>query len=306
VIEHDFYLSGRPEALSRHAAAACGAERLALAIVGLNLELAGLDAAQLELARREYDQVIAGTPSSSPIVLSVRAAQPGWFRPVDLHGGEYSMGLSHDAGGAWLSGLSFLARFAREPLLSMTLWVEPRAPGAFEGALINSLRVLVAYALHARGGLVLHSAAIESAGRAFVFFGPSGVGKTTLSRLSAATGRSVISDELNALVPAAAGFEVLALPFAGDFGRTATRRAPVPLAGVFRLRQGVTHARTELSRARAIAALLAACPYVNADPLASEDLLSRVLALAECLPPAELCVALDPGFWPLVEAEPPL
>ncbi len=45
------------------------------------------------------------------------------------------------------------------------VWYMGRLLDRFEGALINSLRLLVAYGLLARGGLILHSAAIESKGR---------------------------------------------------------------------------------------------------------------------------------------------
>jgi hypothetical protein len=183
----------------------------------------------------------------------------------------------------------------------MTLWVDPGTVDDFEGGLINSLRVLVAYGLLARGGVMLHSAAVESAGRAYVFFGPSGAGKSTLSGLSAATGRVVISDELNALLPRANGFDVLALPFSGDFGRAAVRRVATPLAGIFRLRQAPVHGLAGLPRAHAIATLLAACPYVNADPVAGDGALSRVQELVERLRPRELAFALDPGFWSVVE-----
>jgi hypothetical protein len=306
VIAHDFYLTDRPDAFDRLAAPACGPERLALSIAGMDVELCGLDAAQLAVARREYGTVLAGAPSSRPLLFAMRAAPPGWFRTPDLRGTEYRIALSHDAGGAWLSGQSFVARLTRGAVPRMALWVEPSRLAAFEGALVNALRLLVAHALHAHGGLVLHSAAIESAGRAFVFFGPSGVGKTTLSRLSAAQGRSVISDELNALVRTANGFAVLALPFAGDFGRTPIRRAPVPLAGLFRLRQGPSHALGQLSQASAIAALIAACPYINADPLAGATLMSRALELADSCPPAQLWFALDHGFWRLVQPEFPV
>jgi hypothetical protein len=246
--------------------------------------------------------VIGGPPLSRPFEFAVLEADSSWFRPVDLAGGEYRVALSHDAGGAWVSGLHFIARLERGPRPSMALWVEPGTLDGFEGALINTLRVLVAHCLLSRDGLVLHSAAVESAGRAFVFFGPSGAGKSTLSRISAATGRVVISDELNALVPGADGFDVLALPFAGDFGRTAQRRAPAQLGGIFRLRQAPAHALAELPKATAIATLFASCPYVNADPVSAEHTLSLVQRLVEHLRLRELSFSLDGAFWSLVDA----
>jgi hypothetical protein len=300
VIPHDSYLAEDAQALSRRAVSACGDASLVLGIAGMDIELAGLSAQQLVRAQREYAPVIVDRPRTPPCQLMVMEANTSWFRPIDLSGGEYRLALSHDAGGAWLSGLQFLARLAREPRPSMTLWVDGGSLDAFEGALINSLRVLVAYGLLDRGGLLLHSAAIESAGRAYVFFGPSGAGKSTLCHISAQTGRTVISDELNALVPAGDGFEVLALPFAGDFGRTAIPSAAIELGGLFRLRQAPAHELVELPRATAIASLFAACPYVNVDPVAND----RVLALAQRLQPLrmlELRFSLDAAFWSLVE-----
>jgi hypothetical protein len=304
VISHDSYLTEPAEALGRCPAPACGGERVLLSIAGLEVELSGLNLAQLARARREYEDAIIRAPYAPPLELVARTAHASWFRPTDLAGAEYRIALSHDARGAWVSGLHFFARFERGPRARMTLWVDPSTVDDFEGALVNSLRVLVAHGLLARGGVMLHSAAVESAGRAYLFFGPSGAGKSTLSRISAGTGRAVISDELNALVPSANGYAVLALPFSGDFGRTPTRRASVPLAHIFRLRQAPVHAVAELPRAQAIATLLAACPYVNSDPVVGDLALSKVQSLVTQLCPHELGFTLDAGFWSLVECPP--
>jgi len=68
--------------------------------------------------------------------------------------------------------------------------------------LITTLRIALSGGLPVRGGLVIHAAGMEHEGRGLVFFGPSGIGKTTLATRSP---WPMLSDELVALLPRGAG-----------------------------------------------------------------------------------------------------
>jgi hypothetical protein len=97
---------------------------------------------------------------------------------------------------------------------------------------LNSfLRVVCSFCLLERGGLLLHASSIVSQGRAFVFAGPSGAGKTTMARLGAP--RPVLSDEVTALRPTtsrpAPAFDCFPTPFWGDLVRDRAG-PPGPLA----------------------------------------------------------------------------
>jgi hypothetical protein len=69
-------------------------------------------------------------------------------------------------------------------------------------SLITTLRTALSARLPLEGGLMIHAAGLEYGGRGLVFYGPSGIGKTTLA------GRSpwpMLSDELVSLLPRCQG-----------------------------------------------------------------------------------------------------
>ena len=72
-----------------------------------------------------------------------------------------------------------------------------RDPGTATG-LVTTLRTALCARLPMEGGVVLHAAGLEHRGRGFVFFGPSGIGKTTLALRSP---WPMLSDELVAVLP---------------------------------------------------------------------------------------------------------
>src|SRR5262249_12282362 len=135
---------------------------------------------------------------------SLYTAPASDFLPVDTRGWEYAMDFAHGERSVCLAGLHLMARLDWTPNLSPNLggalWTSEEGE-LFPGIGENFLRVLVAYRLLELGGAVLHSAGVADGDGAFLFLGPSGAGKTTLSRQSEAQGRTVLSDDLNALLP---------------------------------------------------------------------------------------------------------
>src|SRR6185369_17923284 len=103
------------------------------------------------------------------------------------------------------------------PQLSAALWTSEDGLLVERGIFENLLRIVVAYHMLELGVVLLHSAALADERGAHVFFGPSGAGKSTISRLGSAAGRSVLSDDMNALRIADDAVVVEKLPFAGDF-----------------------------------------------------------------------------------------
>jgi hypothetical protein len=232
-------------------------------------------------------------------------AAPTDFLPIDVRGWSYGLDLDYGPASLRVAGLDLLARLDWRPGIAGALWTcEPggeRFPGMFE----NYCRLLVAYRLHELGGAVIHGAALVDNGEALLFAGPSGAGKTTVSRMGLARGRTVLSDDLNALLPPAGGRVRLAgLPFTGDLGGDGGGAGDVfPLRGLFRLEKGTTDALRPLSRAETVACLLAGSPFVNADPHRRDALLSHLLTLAEGMPAFALRFTLQGGMWDILAQE---
>lgn len=275
---------------------AFGAASLELRIARIGFRIDGLDAdgrACLAERFRGFGGAVTGG-----IHVAVRHAAAEEFRTLDTRGWEYDLDLEPGPAGVRVAGLRFFARIEREPL-GATL-VTCASPAELPGVVENLLRILVAHALVARGGVLLHAAGVADGDRARVFFGVSGAGKTTLSRLAQEEGRRILSDDMVALVPETGRIRTLAIPFAGDF-RDVAPHDGAGLEGILRLRQAPVHAVRPLRRAEAVASLLTCTPFVNRDPWLAERLLGNLAALLDAAPAHELAFAPRAGFLDLLE-----
>jgi len=276
-----------------------GGARLGLCIAGVTFRLAGLDEAARERLAERFRGFEVPEARGSGVEMVVALAPAAEFLHVDTRGWEYDLDLAPDREGVAVAGLKLAARIEREPLHA--LLVTAAGPDELAGVVENLLRILVAYALLARGGALVHGAGVARGDRAGLFFGVSGAGKTTLSRLAHAAGRRILSDDMLALVPEAGGVRALSAPFAGEF-RDASRHKGLDLDGIFRLRQAPRHALRPLRRSEALAALVVCTPFVNRDPWVADRLLGNLDALLRLAPARELFFAPEAGFLDLLEA----
>lgn len=151
----------------------------------------------------------------------------------------------------------------------------------------NFLRILSAHRALAQGGLALHSAGLVFDRHAWVFVGRSGVGKTTLTTKAHHAGATVLSDDVNLLLPKRDGYHAYAVPFTGEFGRTldpAMAKDSYPVAGIVLLEQGERLAAHRVTRAAATARLMVGSPFVNTDEEETDRLLDNLECLATTLP----------------------
>lgn len=270
-----------------------GAAEIVLDLPGGPYRVSGLRAAQEEALQRRFAGFITEAKGGVSVrVLRVAAAE---FRSFDLRGWEFTLDLDGSADALRIAGLDLMARIEWRPDAAAALW-SPAAEGdAFSGACENLLRVLVAYRLLQMGGALLHSAAVADDSGALLFLGPSGAGKTTLTRLALGEGRSVLSDDLNAVVPGPRGPVVVPVPFAGDF--RASPGSAKPLCGLLRLRHGERHTAEPLGRAATLASLLACAPYVNQDAHRLDALMAVCAGLTDAVPARLLSFAQREGVW---------
>lgn len=190
------------------------------------------------------------------------------------------------------------------------IWTPVAEGSAFTDLFENYFRILVAYRLLHLGGLLLHSAAVATTGasghsEAYVFPGQSGNGKSTLSKLSLRDGRTVLSDDGNAVLPAPeGGFVVEALPFGGEMRDRELPAGRFPLRRLVALAKGDPNRLEALGKAEATGLLLACSPFVNGDPLQLGTLLATIEKLLTSVPSRRLTFTREGGFWGLLEADP--
>lgn len=287
---------------ARRAGDPWGDRELVLDLPGGPYRFSGLSPAQEEAALSRFGDFRLSTTGSAVDSVVFRAPE-GDFRPIDVRGWNYDMDLDAEPASVRLAGLDLMARFDWRPGLAGALWTPVAGGERFPGVFENFCRVLVAYRLHELGGAVIHGAAVVDGGGVFLFAGPSGAGKSTVSRLGLERGRTVLSDDLNALLPRRDGGVTLAgLPFTGDFGKCGGERSVFPLRALLRLEQDSADSLRPLSRAEAGACLLACAPFVNADPHRRVELLGNLLALAVDMRAYALRFSLSGRLWDILSA----
>lgn len=154
---------------------------------------------------------------------------------------------------------------------------------ANEQCLDAFLRSLISFLLPREGGFMLHSAGIVKNGKAHLFLGKSGAGKSTLSKLAAAAGVEVISDEINLLRLEKGRFRVYGSPFWGEM-RADGRPGTWPLGCIHLLGKARENRLSACSGGEALKLLLRCLVNFDKSPRAAELALenaSRLLSKAK-------------------------
>lgn len=171
-------------------------------------------------------------------------------------------------------------------------------PAADSGDIAYFIRTVFALAAFDQQKLLFHAAGIVHREKAYTFFGQSGSGKTTASRLS--KGKPVLSDDLLLLSPDVNGIDVWATPF----GR---RRHPdhsvAPLRALLRLLQAPEDRVISMPPSEALAALVANSPVINADVARVPELMGWWSQILSRVPVYRLYFRKADTFWEVIDAD---
>lgn len=284
-----------------------GGRAVVLDVAGGPYLFQGLSPEQEEAVRGKFGG-LCREDGDARVTTRVFRAPAADFLEIDTRGWEYTLDMEHEPASVRLAGMRLMARLDWTPALSGGLWTPEAVGEEWTSVFENYLRVLTAYRLLEEGGAVLHSAGVFGQAvhgeAAWLLLGPSGAGKTTASRLCLDRGASVLSDDLNAVHLEDGGARLVQLPFTGDLGERAGVSALLPLRAVLRLVQGTENEARPLRPAAALAALVAAAPFVNRDPFRREALLAVLERLARSVPAWELTFTLGGGVWDILRRLP--
>jgi hypothetical protein len=265
-----------------------------LELAGELFRIEGLSQAQMTSVQSRYGPPLLDASTTrrlddSPAALQTMRVSSSEFVPIDTRGWEYEVDLHWREDGFTLSGMNVMARIEGD---RGGLWTSVEDESAFWGVLENVLRPWLAARLLARGGLLVHSAAVSG----FLFAGVSGAGKSTIAKMGIDAGRPVSSDDLNAVRDGV----IAPLPFTGDLKEDQLHDEPVPLRAVVALHKGDHEELQEMSVAESASLLVRCAPYVNRDPHVAADLLARAHELAQSAPRFRLTFRRGANVWPIL------
>lgn len=163
----------------------------------------------------------------------------------------------------------------------------------------NFLRTVYAWLCVQNDALLLHSAGVIRDGCGYVFFGPSGAGKTTTSRLASQTAH-VVSDDLVIIQCDENGCTLYGVPFKGELSEAPRANQQAPLKGLFRLRQDTSHYLEPVPHVKAVADLVAASPFIVRERQLSDQLVTVCSKIAQHVPVQQLHFKRDDGFWKVI------
>ncbi len=270
-----------------------GEQAAFFAVAGISIRIEGLSPAQRSTIERLYP---TSGVRSSKVDVSLFRVEPSAFRKIDPRGWSYALDVDYGPDHTHLAGIDWMARLEYpETRVTAGIWVATEEPGTFHGAIENFLRVLAAHVLVLEGGVLLHSASVVSSAGAHLFVGPSGAGKTTISRAACANGRPVVSDDLNVVTSR------LTLGGSSFFSEIGTRQeGSYPLRGIYRLTKATEDGIRPMNEGEALASLIACAPFVNHSRFLANRLWSNLAALVAKVPAHVLSFRREGTFWSLI------
>ena len=173
-------------------------------------------------------------------------------------------------------------------------------------SLDSVLRILHSLILAERGGFLLHAASAICDGRAYLFSGVSGAGKTTMTRL-APSDVTLLTDEISYVRPknvrpdassdgSIGSYWAFGTPFAGELAKAGENCSAV-ISGLFFLEKGPENRIEELSSAEAVRRLMRNILFFAEDPGLVEKLLITACDLVGRLPIRRLTFYPDARVW---------
>jgi len=167
------------------------------------------------------------------------------------------------------------------------------------------LRIVHTLLLARSGGFLAHAASAVRNGRAFLFAGRSGAGKTTISRLAPPDVR-LLTDEVSYVRPqevegarAAGGYLAFGTPFAGELARVGESLS-APVAALYLLAQGPENRLEAVGPAEAGRALLENILFFAEDPELVSLVFQSACEFVSRVPVQRLVFVPDSRVWKMI------
>jgi len=160
------------------------------------------------------------------------------------------------------------------------------------------LRIVHTLVLAKQGGFLLHSASAIRNGKAFLFAGISGAGKTTMSRLAPADA-TLLTDEISYVRKVEDGYVAFGTPFTGELAKLGENTS-APIAALYLLAKGSENRIEPVAVADAGRELLANVLFFAEDPEMVHCVFQAACDFVHRVPVYRLTFVPDARVWEMI------
>ena len=165
-------------------------------------------------------------------------------------------------------------------------------------AVDSVVRILHTLLLAGQGGFLLHSASVVRNGKAFVFSGVSGAGKSTISGL-APPDVTLLTDEMSMVRADGDGYRAYGTPYVGTLGKPG-ENVSAPVKALYLLAKGPENKIEPLLRREAAAGILGNILFLADDPELVGNLFETAWPFTDRVPVYRLTFVPTPRVWELI------
>lgn len=160
------------------------------------------------------------------------------------------------------------------------------------------LRIVHTLVLSKQGGFLVHAASAVRKGRAFLFAGVSGAGKTTIARLAPGN-VTLLTDEISYVREQDGGYSAFGTPFTGELAKVGDNIC-APIAALYLLAKGPKNRIEPLAHAEAARALLANILFFAEDAELVKLVFESACEFVSRVPVYRLTFVPDASVWEMI------
>jgi hypothetical protein len=165
-------------------------------------------------------------------------------------------------------------------------------------SLDSVLRIVHTLLLAREGGFLLHASSAIRNGRAFLFSGVSGAGKTTMARL-APLDAALLTDEISYVTRRGGKYSAVGTPFFGELARVG-ENLQAPIEALYLLAKGPINKIEPIVGADAVRGLLGNILFFARDPEFVKLVFDSAFVFVKHIPVRRLTFVPDTSVWELI------